>query len=173
MKVREGTQLDASQLAEVHVRSWQKAYRGLIPDDYLDSLDADLGRREGVFRQAAETSSEEGILFVAEDEGEAVGFVWAGPARDEDADEAVVGEIWSIYLHPSHWGRGAGKALQDRAMEYLKERGFKEASLWVLDSNKRTRRWYERQGWRSDGATKSEEGRGLVLNEVRYRRAIT
>ena len=174
MKIRKGTISDAPRLAEVHVRSWQKAYRGLIPDDYLDGLDADIERREGVFREAAEAPSEQGSLFVAEEDGKVVGFVWAGPTQDEDAkDRGVIGEIWSMYVHPSHWGEGAGKVLQSRAMEDLKEHGFREAILWVLDSNERTRRWYERQGWHPDGATKRDDRADFVLNEVRYRRALT
>ena len=38
MTVREAQPRDAAEVAGVHVRSWQVAYRGLFPDDYLDGL---------------------------------------------------------------------------------------------------------------------------------------
>jgi hypothetical protein len=38
MLLRAATPRDALGVARVHVRSWQLAYRGLLPDDYLDQL---------------------------------------------------------------------------------------------------------------------------------------
>jgi hypothetical protein len=37
--IRRATINDAARIAETHVRSWQSAYRGLFPQDYVDSLD--------------------------------------------------------------------------------------------------------------------------------------
>ena len=38
---------DASAIAEAHIRSWQAAYRGWLPDEMLSGLDAHLERRVG------------------------------------------------------------------------------------------------------------------------------
>jgi len=38
MELRRAEPPDAIALARVHVRSWQAAYRKLMPDDYLDQL---------------------------------------------------------------------------------------------------------------------------------------
>src|SRR5258708_35048119 len=38
MPVRTARFEDARQIAEVHVSSWQAAYRGIVPDTLLDSL---------------------------------------------------------------------------------------------------------------------------------------
>jgi hypothetical protein len=43
----------------------------------------------------------------------------------------------------------------------------------VLDSNARARRFYACGGWSQDGAVKQDDSRGFVLNEVRYRRALS
>ncbi|MEU6929538.1 hypothetical protein AB0A05_10295 [Streptomyces sp. NPDC046374] len=39
MPIREAAPSDAAAVAAVHIRSWRAAYRGLVPDAYLDSLD--------------------------------------------------------------------------------------------------------------------------------------
>lgn len=43
--IRSAEPHDAGAIAAVHIRSWQQAYRDLIPGDYLASLDATLDRR--------------------------------------------------------------------------------------------------------------------------------
>ena len=56
-----------------------------------------------------------------------------------------------------------------RALELLRERGYEEAVLWVLDDNPRARRFYEAGGWRLDGARRRGEHLGVRTEEVRYR----
>jgi len=42
-------------------------------------------------------------------------------------------------------------------------------SLWVLDDNPRTQRFYEREEWKRDGGVRKEDVLGLRVTEVRYR----
>jgi hypothetical protein len=49
---------------------------------------------------------------------------------------------------------------------------FEQATLWVLDSNIRARRFYEAGGWVADGARKVDESHGFPIAEVRYQRAL-
>ncbi len=163
---------DSPDIAVVHVRSWQSAYRGLLPQAYLDSLDPAqrIGRWE---RSLSETNwSHDGIL-VADANGCLLGFVSYGPARDDDADSKRVGEIHAIYLVPAAWDKGIGKQLMAAALERLVKAGFNQATLWVLDSNVRARHFYEAGGWPADGAVKRDESRGFLLIEMRYRRSLT
>lgn len=103
--------------------------------------------------------------------GVIVGLANVGSCRDQDADPRI-GELRAIYLLPAWWDRSLGRRLHDAAVQRLAA-GFEAATLWVLDSNARARRFYERQGWQLDGATK-QEGRGdAVLIEVRYRISLT
>ncbi len=107
-------------------------------------------------------------VIVVERGGSLVGFVAFGPAGGE-ASDLKVGEVYSIYLDSAHWGRGYGRSLFQAATEALRRAGFNEAVLWVLETNERARRFYERAGWKTDGQTKSEERGPIVLNDVRYR----
>ena len=158
-------------IAIVHVRSWQAAYRGLIPQDYLDSLEAD--KRLPVWeRILGEAEWPRAGTFVAEDGGEVVGFASICPARDDDAEPASAGELAAIYLLPGLWGTGLGRELMTSGLSALSDAGFGEATLWVLDTNSRARRFYEVVGWHADGAVKQDGSRGFVLNEVRYWRPL-
>jgi len=54
----------------------------------------------------------------------------------------------------------------------LRNEGFGEAILRVLEDNPRTRRFYELAGWRVDGGSKDEEWLGTLVREIRYRIAL-
>ena len=168
MQVRRATVDDAAGIAAVHVASWQGAYRGLLPDAVLDSLSVE--GRTAVWRRFL---AEEGhVAFVAEDDGgQVIGFVHTMAARDADADPST-GEVTSIYALPSAWGTGAGRELMAAAVDWLRSAGYRTATLWVLDSNARARRFYELAGWSPDGTTKDDVVAGVSVTEVRYRRAL-
>ncbi len=60
----------------------------------------------------------------------------------------------------------------ERAVDELSAMGFTEATLWVMDTNVRARRFYEIAGWSTDGGEKDELFRGAPIHEVRYRRSL-
>ena len=107
-------------------------------------------------------------VLVAERGGSLVGFVSFGPADGEGAD-LELGEVYAIYIDSIYWGRGYGRALLQAATAGLRGAGFREAVLWVLQTNERARRFYEIAAWKADGKTKLEERGQLVLRDVRYR----
>ncbi|WP_222850003.1 GNAT family N-acetyltransferase [Trebonia kvetii] len=163
---------DAGQIALVHVRSWQGAYRGLIPQAFLDGLD--VAQRTRTWERAlAETDNPRAGVLVADDGGSVVGFVGYFPSRDPDADPDLIGEIGAIYVLPGAWGGGSGRRLMEAALGRLAGAGFTQVTLWVLDSNDRARRFYEAGGWSADGAAKQDDSRGFPLSEVRYRRSLS
>jgi ribosomal protein S18 acetylase RimI-like enzyme len=151
--VREATVDDAGSSGLVHVRSWQAAYAGIVPDDVLAALDP-VQRAAGHRRRIADRDRP-GVLLVAERDGAVVGFVEFGPYGlygDGDGDETT-GEVYAIYVHPDHWGQGAGRALMEAAVDRLGADGRRPVRLWVFDANEPTRRFYERCGFVADGAT--------------------
>jgi GNAT superfamily N-acetyltransferase len=171
MRVRRAQSADAEAIAVIHVRSWQAAYRGLIPQDYLDSLNP--AERQPVWeRLLAESRWPRRGLLVAEVDHHVVGFTGLVPTRDQDQNPATVAEIASIYLAPEVWGGGIGKTLMVAALDTLAQASYCEATLWVLDTNTRARRFYETTGWHSDSAVKQDSTRGFDLTEIRYRRLL-
>jgi len=89
--------------------------------------------------------------FVAEDRGELVGVVLAGP----DPDDERRGQLARLYVAPERWGEGIGRQLYDAAIDCLRDQGFTTATLWVLEENQRARTWYERLGWLQNGTRKT------------------
>ena len=171
MDIRPARLQDAPEIADVHVRSWQAAYRGLLPQAYLDSLDP--AQRVGRWERSLSAADSDGGTLVADAGGYLAGFVSYGPARDDDADSQRAGEIYAIYLMPAAWDGGIGRQLMVTALDRLGEAGlFDQVILWVLDSNARARRFYEAGGWLADGAAKQDDSFGVPITEVRYRRSL-
>ena len=74
-----------------------------------------------------------------------------------------------VNVDPVCWGSGVAQKLNAYALREL-GRLFPEtdAALWVLEGNHRARRFYEKEGWESDGSKKQDDLTGLALTELRY-----
>jgi tRNA dimethylallyltransferase len=83
---------------------------------------------------------ENGKVLVAERGGRIVGVA---AAKD--------GWLNGLYVVPEEWGNGVADRLHDEALRALAAAGATTAHLWVLEDNRRARRFYERRGWRRDG----------------------
>jgi GNAT superfamily N-acetyltransferase len=171
VRIRPATLDDAEAVAAVHVASWQATYRGVVPDEVLDGAGLPADRLRLWQRLLGPDAPAGHAAWVAEAGGEVVGFADAMPSRDDDAD-GVTGEVPAIYAHPDAWGTGAGRELMAAAVAGLRDAGFRSATLWVLDTNARARRFYERAGFAPDGAAKTDTLAGAPVTEVRYRRHL-
>ena len=161
MNVRPARPEDARRLGEIHVETWRATYPGVMPQELLDSLSVDA--REQLWKEWI--PNPEVAVFVAESAGEVVGFVSIGPCLTVPE----LGELYAIYVVPEAHGKGAGPALMEAAVASLGER-WDEAILWVATENPRARRFYEREGWITDGERVESFG-GAEVPETRYRRS--
>jgi GNAT superfamily N-acetyltransferase len=165
--VRAAQTEDANEIAGVHVRSWQVAYRGLMSDAYLDGL-----RPEDRVAHYTLDSTEPGrpatIVAIA---GSTIrGFATIGASRsDRSGDE---GELYALYVDPTHWGHGVGRLLMEEARARLSGQGYGEAILWVLVRNQHAIRFYDADGWQPDGHRRQEEVYGVLANMIRFRRKL-
>jgi GNAT superfamily N-acetyltransferase len=167
MRLRPAEPDDAMAVARVHVRSWQVAYRTLLPDDYLDRLRPEDRAARYNF---GNLDVRKPWTIVAIEEGMIVGFATTGPSRE--ADLPAHGELFALYVDPPHWGRGIGLALISAARARLREIGFRNAVLWVLEGNVRAERFYRADLWWPDGVRKTDSTRGVTMRDVRYQRAL-
>ena len=158
---------DAIAVARVHVRSWQTAYRTLLPDDYLDQLRPEDRAQKYDF--ASLDPLKPRTIVVAE-EGLIHGFATTAPSREPDLPDH--GELCALYVDPEQWGRGIGMALVSAARASLFGLGFRNAVLWVLAGNVRAERFYRIDQWTSDGLRRTDSLWGVTVNEVRYQRGL-
>jgi len=167
MLLRPAQPADALAVARVHVRSWQAAYRGLMPAEYLDRLKPEdrAARYDFATRDPAKPYT---ILAVEGDQ--ILGFVTTGHSRNGELPDH--GEMYGLYLDPEHWGRGFGVALVEAGRARLKEMGFLKACLWVLEGNVRAERFYVKDGWAADGERRKETIWGIEVSDLRYRRQL-
>jgi ribosomal protein S18 acetylase RimI-like enzyme len=166
--VRECGLGDAKAVESLRVAGWRAAYRGIIPDAFLDSLGLDTERRRRVM--AGRPAS--GVESVAVDAGTIVGWVAAGPCRDDDRDGPGHGEIYACYVLPEWWGKGVGRRLLTHAVRALASAGRSDITLWVLEDNTAARGFYESCGFAPDGSRQLLDF-GQPVAGVRYRSQIS
>lgn len=158
---------DGLAVAGVHVRSWQAAYRGLLPDAYLDGLRAEERMDRYTFGSTDPVAPH---TMVAVEDGTVRGFATTGPCRE--AETHGIGELQALYVDPSSWGGGIGRILIHAARSRLGEQGYSAAVLWVLMGNERARRFYRLDGWEEEDAFRHEVVWGVPVDECRFRRRL-
>jgi GNAT superfamily N-acetyltransferase len=167
MELRHAEPTDAMAVARLHVRSWQVAYRKLMPDDYLDQLRPEDRAKKYDFGNLDSLRPQ---TIVATESRKIRGFATIAPAQDSDM--SGYGELCALYVDPDHWGRGIGVALVSEVRARLFDLGFRNAILWVLEGNLRAERFYRRDHWIPDGAQRTDEVWGVKVNDLRYRRKL-
>jgi ribosomal protein S18 acetylase RimI-like enzyme len=166
MRIRQMAPSDMPAVAQSHRRAWQVAYRGILSDALLDDLCQDEFERnwQAVLRQLNRTT------LVVEREGRVIGYVAFGPSHNGGESGAAAGEIVGLYVHPDHWGQGAGGQLLTEALAQLAQRGVTRAIVWTMRDNALARRFYETHGFRLDGYGRESERHGERFTEVRLSR---
>lgn len=169
MKIRTAGPADADEIVQVKVASWRAAYSGLIDADVLDDLREEPSEP---FVMNLSSPPPFWLTLVAERGPDVIGSVTVGwDTRETERSEAAPGrpgEVWSLYVHPDHWGRGAGYALMREAHRGLNEFGLSPIRVWVLDGNEIGRRFYERYGFVADRERADSPIAGRPHPIVRY-----
>jgi ribosomal protein S18 acetylase RimI-like enzyme len=171
LRIREAAIEDAPEIARIQVIGWQHAYRGQMPQDFLDNLS--IERRTEQYIQWLSSPPPKSHRLLATQGDQVVGFSIIGASPNKDATEQT-GHLYALYLDPAWIGKGVGAALMRESIAVLRAEGFTSATLWVLDTNTSAQGFYEHQGWvLEDGVTNIEWIGDFRLLEFRYRIALT
>lgn len=173
VELRDATPADAHAIATVLVQSWRAAYRGLLPDDVLAGLS--VHDREQLWSDSLTARPAHTRIVVAALGDAIVGFAATGPPLvPDDRADPTLGDLYALYLNPDVWRRGIGTQLHAAALNRLRSCGFTHAGLWVLDTNERALRFYNRHGWTDTGRTQVDHGPGgAELHERRLQRDLS
>lgn len=149
---------DRMAISKIYEESWKCAYKGIIPQDYLDSIP------EGRWSSILDNPNWKTLICM--DDEKIVGTSSLCESRSEQF--RGWGEIVSIYLLPHYMGKGYGKALMKSTLSELKMQGYKNIFLWVLEENIRARHFYEQFGFSPTDDIINDNIGGKELREVRY-----
>ena len=153
MVVRIASLKDADIVGQVHSSAWKSAYRGIIPDNFIDSDTSE--KRKNEFLESIK--DDKCTYYLLEESDQAAGIV---KTREENNDL----EIESIYILSEFRRNGIGKQFID----FIKANNPQcNIFLWVLESNINARRFYERNGFIPSGDTRTIS-RGAELTQIRY-----
>ena len=134
MIIRQAKEEDVLQIAEILVEDWQTAYRGIMDDDFQDSLSA-AQRYEIEIRRCQQ-------YVVAADGNEILGYAWS----EETDDEAADCEMIALYVRYSKRKSGIGRVLMQYVMDSFRRAGKKTMIVWCLKENQESRKFYEKMG---------------------------
>ena len=132
--IREATKDDAMQIAQIIVEDWQIAYKNIIDDEYLSSLN--VNNRYDIEVKRFDK------YIVAADDSEVLGCAWLQDADEEDADCEIV----ALYVRYDKRNNGIGKKLLNEAVSRFKKQGKKKMIIYCLKDNHDSRKFYEING---------------------------
>ena len=161
IEIRPARVEDARAISEVHIESWRATYPGIVPQDYIDSLDVDVFTERWADRLATHP---EMLIVVAEAGQRICGFASGGPARVELS--GFPGELYAIYLTPESQSKGIGSRLFWAVADGLLRDERNAMYVWVLEENP-SKNFYRRMGGRELSSVEIELG-GRLLKEVSY-----
>lgn len=161
MQFRKAKPEDIRDISRIHALSWKTAYKGMVPQQFLDDLKEDHWIEP--FTNAFHENRLSAQLVC--DNEIPVGCISYGKSRDSGLSDW--GEIVSFYLLPCYWGKGYAAPLLELAMADL-GRSYRSIFLWVLKDNLRARKFYENNNFYWNNDEFNFEIMGQQLIHVRY-----
>ena len=157
IEVRMAQVKDIPQISNVLAESWKTAYRGIVDDEYLDTIET------GHWVEFLINGLSDGTVFsmVLLDNQN---FAGACILRKSEKQGEV--HLVSLYLLPDRIGNGYGHRFYSEIENEIKNRGYIKCVLDVLTDNKRACRFYEAHGFTDSGA---EETTVIGGREYPYR----
>ena len=162
--IRPAHEGDLPAISEIHVRSWQSAYVGIVPDQILQAKD--VPAHETMWRGML--GRYPGNLLVAVDERASVlGFSYVAAVTDQPDDLPYDGRVYALHVGPHLKRQGIGSQLFDAAIDRLRDLRCGSIIVWTFKELAPSRRFYEQHG---GVVVKSKFGEfeGTNLAEVAY-----
>lgn len=131
---------DADALAGIQILSFRQTYKGILPDDYLNRLDAEAIRQDFIQK----ISDPEKLLVIAHNGDSIAGYAYISAQRMEELPFSA--ELIELYLHPAYTGKGIGKQIFQHITAVLADRGWTSFNVWALCANKGACGFYEAMG---------------------------
>ena len=156
---------DAHDMAEIHMRSWEVAYKDIIPEDYIREKNAG---RPALWERIL--GDENTTQYIIKKDGKTAGMMSIDASQDEDAGDETY-ELMALYLLPEYIRQGVGTQAMEFAYSKARSLRKKDITVWLLADNLNAKRFYEKCGFIFDGGTREQEY-GKTLQVIRMRRVL-
>lgn len=174
--IRQATIADALTISRIYAKSWKSAFRGQVPDAYLERLPEN--HWVPFFEKNLSNGSLCAKLIYHNQTGvDAIGAVAYGAARQElpaggqivgkSLDYRTFGEIVSLYLLPQYYEKGYGRELLEAVQQECMQT-YEGLYLWVLRENERAKAFYQKLGFCPTEEVCLCEIDGKQLTDIRY-----
>lgn len=164
--IRRALLTDAAEIAQVHIRSWEVAYTGIVPEQTIAEKNA---MRPAFWQSFLSVDDGKGKFAICEDEQIAGLMILESPNYEGEEDNTL--EVGCMYMSPDFFGKGYGRKAMEFAVDFAKDNGFKKIILWVLEENVGARAFYEKCGYIFDGE-KKEYVIGKPLIALKYAKRL-
>lgn len=137
-KIRLATKDDIEQIAKLYIKSWQKTYKGLLRQEYLDSLTVEnLCKRWGDY-----ILEERHGIFVAVKDTKVLGFGAFKPYhRIEDCIY-----IESLHVDEAYKGKGIGSSIIKQIYTVGVDERYGQMAVCLVKGNDKARQLYIKLG---------------------------
>ena len=153
---------DLRAVADITIGGWQTAYRGIVDDDYLDSLSVEENYQKRV------KDYKENSFIVAERDNEIVGFCrYRIGNQYKDEYPEVDCELCALYVKPEEKRNGIGKALVKYVKNEFRKNNLSKMIIWCFKENYPSRAFYEKTGGKLCGEISCIRG-GKKYKEVGF-----
>ena len=136
IKIRRAIVSDATAIATINVNTWKVAYKGIIPQDYIDSRTI-VDKIPNWAQRISNVKENKKEMFVAEisdqNGSEIVGFAMGGRSFFEDFD--IDGDLNAMYILPIYWKQGIGTLLFNAVVKSFLDLNYKTMVIWALKDN--------------------------------------
>ena len=143
--IRKAVINEAHDFALCKIRAWQSAYRGIIPDEYLNNMSVE--KYAELYKKWMENPNAEYYFAMCNDE--IAGILVLSKCDNDDKQNA--GDITAIYLLEPYWNKGYGRIMMNYAINRLKSLLYEEITIWSLEKNARAHEFFEKFGFALDG----------------------
>ncbi len=139
--IRNIEEKDIPQVVDIQIDGWQTAYREIIDDEYLDSMN-----RESKIEKRKKDYMNNGFI-VAEYENNIVGFCRYVDSNEFSSDiDNIDCEMLALYVKPDLKRNGIGKKLFEYVINEFKKENKRNMILWCLKENESSKKFYEKMG---------------------------
>ena len=138
MNIRLADAEDIDQIAQLYISNWKAAYKGMLPDTFLNQLDVSYG----VQKWSAFLKLPDSRIFIALDPPFFSGFGACSP--EHDIENCLY--IDSLHVSAGARGKGTGTKLLQTIGKYAADMGYEKMSICIIRGNDLAKNLYCRLG---------------------------